>query len=159
AREAKWRDRLAPYYRELGIDPSAPIPTSNRTAFDDKMCDVLEEVKPEVASFHFGLPNEASVKRVKAAGCIVLSSATTAAEARWLVDHGADAVIAQGNEAGGHRGMFLTDDLSLQPGTFALVPQVVDAVQVPVIAAGAITDARGVAAALALGAAGVQIGS
>ncbi len=159
AREAKWRDRLAPYYRELEIDPAAPIPTSNRTAFDEKMCGVLEEVKPEVASFHFGLPGDALVQRVKAAGCVVLSSATTAAEARWLVDHGADAVIAQGNEAGGHRGMFLTDDLAAQAGTFALVPQVVDAVKVPVIAAGAVTDARGIAAAFALGAAGVQIGS
>ena len=99
------------------------------------------------------------MQRVKAAGCVVLSSATTAAEARWLVDHGVDAVIAQGNEAGGHRGMFLTDDLAAQAGTFALVPQVVDAVKVPVIAAGGITDARGIAAAFALGAAGVQIGS
>jgi nitronate monooxygenase len=158
-REAKWRDRLAPYYRELKIDPAAPIPISNRTAFDAKMCDVLEEVKPEVASFHFGLPGDALVQRVKAAGCVILSSATTAAEARWLVDHGADAVIAQGNEAGGHRGMFLTDDLAAQAGTFALVPQVIDAVKVPVIAAGAVTDARGIAAAFALGAAGVQIGS
>jgi len=159
AREARWRDRLAPYYRELAIDPAAPIPSSNRTAFNAEMCEVLEEVKPEVASFHFGLPEPALVKRVKAAGCVLLSSATTAAEARWLVDHGADAVIAQGNEAGGHRGMFLTEDISAQPGTFALVPQVVDAVKVPVIAAGGITDARGIAAAFALGAAGVQIGS
>src|SRR5262245_18826899 len=156
-REARWRDRLAPYYRELGIDPAAPVPTSNRTAFDAAMCDVLEEIKPEVASFHFGLPNDALIRRVKAAGCVILSSATTAAEARWLVDHGVDAVIAQGNEAGGHRGMFLTGELAAQAGTFALVPQVVDAVKVPVIAAGAITDARGIAAAFALGAAGVQI--
>jgi nitronate monooxygenase len=119
----------------------------------------VEEVKPEVASFHFGLPGDALVQRVKAAGCTIVSSATTAAEARWLVDHGADAVIAQGNEAGGHRGMFLTGDPATQAGTFALVPQVVDAVKVPVIAAGAVSDARGIAAAFALGAAGVQIGS
>src|SRR6185295_10637083 len=104
-------------------------------------------------------PEAALVQRVKAAGCVLLSSATTAAEARWLVDHGVDAVIAQGNEAGGHRGNFLTDDIAAQPGTFALVPQVVDAVKVPVIAAGGVTDARGIAAAFALGAAGVQIGS
>ncbi len=158
-REARWRDRLAPYYRELAIDPAAPVPTSNRTAFDARMCEVLEDVRPEVASFHFGLPSEALMERVKAAGCVVVSSATTATEARWLVDHGADAVIAQGSEAGGHRGMFLTGDLATQAGTFALVPQVVDAVKVPVIAAGAISDARGIAAAFALGAAGVQIGS
>jgi len=159
AREAKWRDRLAPYYRELGIDPSVPIPTSNRTAFDAEMCDVVEEVKPEVVSFHFGLPQAALVERIKAIGCVIISSATTAAEARWLEAHGVDAVIAQGYEAGGHRGMFLTDDIAGQVGTFALIPQIVDAVKVPVIAAGAVTDARGIVAALALGAAGVQIGS
>jgi nitronate monooxygenase len=159
AREVRWRERLAPYYRELEIDLAAPVPSSNRTAFDDAMCEVVEETRPEVASFHFGLPEARLVDRVKAAGCIVISSATTAAEARWLVDHGADAVIAQGNEAGGHRGMFLTDNLSEQVGTFALVPQVVDVVKVPVIAAGAVTDARGIAAAFALGAAGVQLGS
>lgn len=158
-REARWRDRLAPYYRELAIDPAAPVPSSNRNAFDARMCELVEEIRPEVASFHFGLPSDDLVKRVKAAGCKVVSSATTVAEARWLADHGCDAVVAQGSEAGGHRGMFLSDDLATQAGTFALVPQVVDAVAVPVIAAGAITDARGVAAAFALGAAGVQIGS
>ena len=158
-REARWRERLAPYYRELGIDPAAPVPSSNRAAFDAAFCDVVEEIKPEVVSFHFGLPEPDLLKRVKAAGAVVLSSATTAAEARWLEARGVDAVIAQGYEAGGHRGMFLTDDIAAQVGTFALVPQVVDAVKVPVIAAGGITDARGIAAAFALGAAGVQIGT
>jgi nitronate monooxygenase len=162
-REARWRERLAPYYRELGIDPAAPIPSSNRTAFDATMCDVVEETKPEVVSFHFGLPAPPLLERVKAAGFLVMSSATTAAEARWLETRGVDAVIAQGNEAGGHRGLFLTDDvagdMAMQAGTFALVPQVVDAVKVPVIAAGGITDARGIAAAFALGAAGAQIGT
>ena len=159
AREAQWRDRLAPYYRELGIDPAAPVPSSNRTAFDSAMCEVVEETKPAVVSFHFGLPESRLVQRLKTGGFLLMSSATTAAEARWLEEHGVDAVIAQGNEAGGHRGMFLTDDLATQPGTFALVPQVVDAVKVPVIAAGGITDARGIAAAFVLGAAGVQIGT
>jgi nitronate monooxygenase len=158
-REARWRERLAPYYRELAIDPAAPIPSSNRTAFDPAMCEIVEDMKPEVVSFHFGLPEPGLLKRVKRAGCIVISSATTSAEARWLEEHGVDAVIAQGNEAGGHRGIFLSDELATQAGTFALVPQVVDAVKVPVIAAGGVTDARGVAAAFALGAAGVQIGS
>jgi nitronate monooxygenase len=158
-REARWRERLAPYYRELGIDPAAPVPSSNRTAFDDAFCDVVEELAPAVVSFHFGLPEPDLVNRVKATGAVVLSSATTADEARWLEAHGADAVIAQGYEAGGHRGMFLTDDLAAQVGTFALVPQIVDAVKVPVIAAGGITDARGIAAAFALGAAGAQIGT
>ena len=159
AREARWRDRLAPYYRELAVDPAAPIPSSNRTAFDAAMCDVVEETKPDVVSFHFGLPAEPLLGRLKAAGFPVMSSATTAAEARWLEERGVAAVIAQGYEAGGHRGMFLSDDLAAQVGTFALIPQVVDAVKVPVIAAGGVTDARGIAAALALGAAGVQMGT
>jgi nitronate monooxygenase len=119
----------------------------------------VEELKPEVVSFHFGLPEPALLRRIKAAGCVIISSATTVAEARWLEGQGADAVIAQGYEAGGHRGIFLGDDLATQAGTFALVPQIVDAVRVPVIAAGAVADARGIAAAFALGAAGVQIGS
>jgi nitronate monooxygenase len=110
-------------------------------------------------SFHFGLPEPALLRRIKAAGCAIISSATTVDEARWLEQRGVDAVIAQGYEAGGHRGIFLTDDVATQAGTFALVPQIVDAVKVPVIAAGAIADGRGIAAALALGAAGVQIGS
>src|SRR5262245_54878834 len=158
-REARWRETLAPYYRDLAIDPAAPIPSSNRAAFDSAFCEVVEELKPEVVSFHFGLPEEALVTRVKDAGCVIISSATTAAEARWLEARGVDVVIAQGNEADGHRGIFLGDDIATQAGTFALVPQIVDAVKVPVIAAGAITDARGIAAAFALGAAGVQIGT
>jgi nitronate monooxygenase len=110
-------------------------------------------------SFHFGLPEPKLLQRIKAGGFLVVSSATTAAEARWLEARGVDAIIAQGNEAGGHRGIFLSDDIATQPGTFALVPQIVDAVKVPVIATGGITDARGIAAAFALGAAGVQIGT
>jgi nitronate monooxygenase len=159
AREARWRERLAPYYRELGIDPAAPVPSSKRAAFDAAMCDVVEETKPEVVSFHFGLPEPDLLRRVKEAGFLVMGSATTVAEARWLEARGVDAIIAQGNEAGGHRGIFLSEDISTQPGTFALIPQIVDAVKVPVIATGGIADARGIAAAFALGAAGVQIGS
>jgi nitronate monooxygenase len=158
-REAGWKQRLAPYYKELGLDPAAPINAANRAPFDAAMCELVEELKPEVVSFHFGLPDKALVKRVKAAGCIVISSATIVREAIWLEENGADVIIAQGAEAGGHRGMFLTDNIAEQPGTFALVPQVVDAVRVPVIAAGGIADGRGIAAAFALGAAGVQIGS
>lgn len=159
AREASWRDRLKHYYVEFGLDPNAPINAATRAPFDEEFCRMVEEVKPEAVSFHFGLPQPKLLDRVKASGCIVLSSATTAAEARWLEEHGADVVIAQGNEAGGHRGIFLSDDVSSQPGTFALVPQVVDAVKLPVIAAGGIADGRGIAAAFALGAAGVQIGT
>ena len=158
-REAGWRQRLAPYFQELGLDPAAPVNAANRAPFDAAMCALVEELKPEIVSFHFGLPEQALFARVKAAGCLVMSSATTVKEAIWLEENGADIIIAQGAEAGGHRGMFLTDDITEQPGTFALVPQVVDAVKVPVIAAGGIADGRGIAAAFALGAAGVQIGT
>ncbi len=158
-RESAWRTRLAAYYRELGLAADAGKNAPTRAPFTAAMCDVVLEFKPRVVSFHFGMPDAALVRRVKDAGLLVTSSATTAEEARWLEDHGCDVVIAQGNEAGGHRGMFLTDDIARQPGTMALVPQVVDAVKVPVIAAGGIGDGRGIAAALALGAAGVQIGT
>ncbi len=159
ARDAAWTARLRPFYVELGLDPDAPVAAPSRAPFDGAMCEIVEELKPEVVSFHFGLPAPDLMRRVKAAGCVVLSSATTVAEARWLDDNGCDAIIAQGVEAGGHRGFFLTQDITAQPGTFALVPQVVDAVSVPVIAAGGIGDGRGIAAAFALGAAGVQMGT
>lgn len=159
AREQAWRARLAPYYRELGLDPSMPVARSNRAPFDDAFCEVVEAYRPEVVSFHFGLPERSLLDRVKATGAKVISSATTVVEARYLESEGCDAIIAQGAEAGGHRGMFLTADVSGQVGTFSLLPQVVDAVSVPVIAAGGIADARGVVAAMALGAAAVQIGT
>jgi len=158
-RNAAWKRHLTAYYEELGLDAFATAPAVNRAPFDEVMCEIVEDLKPEVVSFHFGLPEKPLLGRVKAAGCRVLSSATTVEEARWLEDNGCDAIIAQGNEAGGHRGMFLTGDIATQAGTFALVPQVVDAVKVPVIATGGIADGRGVAAALALGAAGAQIGT
>jgi nitronate monooxygenase len=158
-REAAWKRRLDSYYREFGLDRDAPVTAANRSPFSEIHCRLLEELKPAVASFHFGLPEERLLARVKAAGCKVLSSATTVAEARWLEARGADAIIAQGAEAGGHRGMFLSRDISAQPGTMALVPQVVDAVRLPVIAAGGISDPRGIVAAFALGASGVQIGT
>lgn len=158
-RDAAWKKHLAAYYDELGLDASASAPSVNLAPFGKAMCEIVEDLKPEVVSFHFGLPEKVLLGRVKAAGCHVLSSATTVEEARWLEDKGCDAIIAQGYEAGGHRGMFLTDDIATQAGTFALVPQIVDAVKVAVIAAGGIADGRGVAAAFALGAAGVQIGT
>jgi nitronate monooxygenase len=159
SREAGWRRRLGAYYQEHGLDPAAPIDVANRAPFDAAMCAVVEELKPEVVSFHFGLPEPGLLKRVKATGAIVMGSATVVREAVWLEDHGADVIIAQGAEAGGHRGMFLTDRLAEQVGNLALVPQVVDAVKVPVIAAGGIADGRGIAAAFTLGASGVQIGT
>ncbi|HEY2635515.1 MAG TPA: nitronate monooxygenase family protein [Steroidobacteraceae bacterium] len=158
-RSLAWRARLAPYYVELGLDPEAPLAAAGRRPFDSDSCALVEEYRPTVVSFHFGLPPSELLDRVKATGAKVISSATTVAEARWLEDHGCDAIIAMGYEAGGHRGNFLTEDVSRQVGTFALVPQVVDAVAVPVIAAGGIADARGIVAAFALGAAAVQIGT
>ena len=159
AREAAWQQVLAPYYRELGVDPAAAPAGPARRPFDEAAAELLAEFRPPVVSFHFGLPAPGLLARVKAWGAFVLSSATTVREALWLQEHGADAVIAQGLEAGGHRGHFLSLDVSEQLGTFALLPQVVAAVRVPVIAAGGIASAEGVRAALALGAAGVQVGT
>ena len=159
AREARWRQALAPYYREYDIDPAGIAPGPGRNPFTAEAAQLVAELRPEVVSFHFGLPSAELLAPVRAAGARVLGSATTLEEGLWLQSHGVDAVIAQGLEAGGHRGHFLSDDLTLQLGTFALVRQLVRALHVPVIAAGGIADAPGVAAALALGAMGVQVGS
>jgi nitronate monooxygenase len=158
-REAAWRAALSPYFAELGIDAGAIAAGPARSPFSSAAADVLSDFEPPVVSFHFGLPAAGLLARVRAWGAKILSSATTVEEARWLEAQGVDAVIAQGFEAGGHRGMFLSEDLTTQVGTFALLPQIVQAVKVPVIAAGGIADARGVAAAMKLGAAGVQIGT
>ncbi|NVZ69220.1 NAD(P)H-dependent flavin oxidoreductase [Pseudomonas costantinii] len=158
-RDRRWKDLLEPYYRELGADFDAPTPVSNRAPFNEAACQIVEAFRPEVVSFHFGLPEKSLLDRVKATGAKVLSSATTVEEAIWLEKNGCDAIIAMGIEAGGHRGMFLTDELNSQIGLMALVPQIVDAVRVPVIAAGGIGDARGIVAAFALGASAVQIGT
>jgi nitronate monooxygenase len=162
-RERAWHDRLCGYYREVGVAAEQQQPRVDLAPFGDAMCEVVEDAKPDVVSFHFGLPHPALLGRVKAVGCKVVSSATTVEEARWLDERGVDAVIAQGYEAGGHRGMFLdwnrNGAVASQIGTLALVPQIADAVSVPVIAAGGIADGRGIAAALALGAAGAQIGT
>lgn len=159
AREAAWRERLTPYYREYGIDPAAIPAGPGRRPFDAEAADLLAAFEPAVVSFHFGLPSEALMARVRAWGAQIWSSATTVEEARWLEARGVDVVIAQGLEAGGHRGMFLSEDTATQSGTLALLPQVVKAVRVPVIAAGGVADAQGVAAARALGAAAVQVGT
>lgn len=157
--EAAWSKTLAPYYKEFGIDADKIPAGPGREPFSAEVADVIAEFKPPVISFHFGLPAPELLARVRTWGAKILSTATTVDEARWLEAHGVDAIIAQGAEAGGHRGMFLSDDLTTQVGTFALLPQIVKAVNVPVIATGGIADANGVAAAMRLGAAGVQIGT
>ena len=158
-KESVWRATLSPYFAEFGIDPGAIPAGPERLSFNSEAAKALAEFRPAVVSFHFGLPSADLLVRVRAFGARILSSATTVDEARWLEAHGVDAIIAQGLEAGGHRGMFLSEDVSTQVGTLALVPQLVQAVKVPVIAAGGIADAKGVAAAMALGAAGVQVGT
>ncbi len=140
-RDAAWHQALAPYYQELALDQGAMGAGPGRAPFSAEAADVLEEFKPPVVSFHFGLPSAALLARVKSWGSTVLSSATTVDEALWLEAHGVDIVIAQGLEAGGHRGHFLSHDLSLQMGTFALLPQIAKATKVPVVAAGGIVDA------------------
>jgi nitronate monooxygenase len=158
-REAAWRAALAPYFAEYGIDPASIPSGAGRLPFSAEAADVLAEFRPAVVSFHFGLPSKELLARVRAWGAKVLASATTLDEARWLEARGVDAIIAQGLEAGGHRGNFLSDDITAQLSTFTLVPQIARAVKIPVIAAGGIADAKGVAAGMALGASGVQVGT
>lgn len=160
AEEAAWRQKLAPYYKEFGVDPQAPA-SGGRAPFDEKYCEAVLRIAPKVAHFHFGMPRSEFVKRLKDAGIVVMGTGTTVAECKRVVEEGAQAVCAQGSEAGGHRGIFLSDDTEIanQVGTFALVPQVADAVNVPVMAAGGIADARGVAAAFALGASAAWVGT
>ncbi|KYG62427.1 2-nitropropane dioxygenase [Bdellovibrio bacteriovorus] len=158
SKEAAWRKLLEPYYREFKVDPNLKVNSPSRSPFDVTLCALVEELKPEVVSFHFGLPSENLLARVKKVA-MVIASATTVAEGVWLEAHGCDAVIAQGLEAGGHRGNFLSDDLGIQMGTFSLVPLLADALKVPVIASGGISDERGAKAAMILGAKAIQVGT
>ncbi|NMH66630.1 NAD(P)H-dependent flavin oxidoreductase [Shewanella salipaludis] len=158
-RLSAWRASLASYYQEFGLDAQARGGGAQRRPFDAQTAELLSEYRPEVVSFHFGLPSLELMLQVKAWGAKVMSTATSVAEACWLEAHGVDVIIAQGLEAGGHRGHFLSDDLSEQSGIFALLPQIKAAVSVPVVAAGGICDADSVRAAMALGAAGVQVGT
>ena len=158
-KQARWQEALAPYFDELGIELKSNPNSATRMPFNHDIADAIEPFKPEFISFHFGLPSSELVARLKHWGTRIVSSATTVEEALWLESRGADGIIAQGFEAGGHRGMFLSDDISTQIGLAALVPQIASKVNVPVIAAGGIADNRGVEAALLLGASAVQIGT
>jgi nitronate monooxygenase len=159
AESQRWITTISAYFDEMGVSTDKISTVLDDRCFDNACCEVVEQYQPEIISFHFGLPEEDLLSRVKQAGCTVISSATSVREARWLVDHGCDAIIAQGYEAGGHRGIFLNNRYASQPGLMALLPQVVDTVDVPVIAAGGIADGRGIAAAMVLGASAVQIGT
>ena len=157
--KAKWQQRLASYYEELSLDPADVIASARRAPFDEDHCRLIEELKPSVVSFHFGLPNADLVERVKNTGAVILSSATTIDEALWLEDKGCDVIIAQGAEAGGHRAMFLENNVSNQPGTINLLEGILSRIHLPVIAAGGIADATGVEEAMAKGAQAVQVGT
>lgn len=150
---------VSPFYRDRGVDdiPTSAIPPFE--AFNQTICDCLLQLAPPVVSFHFGLPAVEMLVALRSAGCIILSSATTVDEAMTLEADGTDAIIAQGFEAGGHRGSFDVGYEDVGIGSLALIPQIVDAVDVPVIAAGGIADGRGIAATFVLGATGVQLGS
>jgi nitronate monooxygenase len=157
--EARWREVLQPYFGEYGIDSDSIVPGVGREPFNHQVADIVEPFKPAVVSFHYGLPDKALLARVKSWGSTVLSSATTVEEALWLEANGADGIIAQGLEAGGHRGMFLSGDLTTQMGLFGLLSQIVQQVKLPVIAAGGIVDAKGVATVLSMGAVAAQVGT
>ncbi len=159
AQERRWKQVLRPHYERMGLDIENVAPAPLRMPFDEAACAVVEEIKPAVVSFHFGLPEPALMQRLKARGILILASATSVAEGRWLEQHGCDAIIAQGAEAGGHRSMFLDRNVATQIGLLSLVPQMVEALSVPVIAAGGIMDGRAIAAALVLGASAVQLGT
>ena len=159
AREARWRGLLQPYFTEYGIDTDTIKAGQGREPFNHEVADIVEVYRPAVVSFHYGLPDADLLARVKSWGSTVLASATTVAEALWLEANGADVIVAQGLEAGGHRGMFLSTDLTTQIGTFALLPQIIQQVNIPVIAAGGICDAKGVAAVLSLGAVAAMVGT
>jgi nitronate monooxygenase len=158
-RDKRWQKILQPYYNEYSINANQLSQTNQRVPFNAELADIVIKHQPKFVSFHFGLPNQALLSKIKSSGIKILSSATTIEEAIWLERNGTDIIIAQGLEAGGHRGMFLSQDLTTQMGIFALLPQIIKAVNIPVIAAGGIADAQGVKAVLSIGAIAAQVGT
>lgn len=154
-----WFAALKPYYDEFGLTQDDIATTGGRQPFGREQAELIADLNVPVVSFHFGLPSSELLEIVKKSGAVVLSTATTVAEAKWLEANGADMIIAQGLEAGGHRGMFLSPDVTLQMGTFSLLPNMVKAVNIPVIAAGGMSDPATVKAAFMLGASAVQAGT
>ena len=158
-KETAWRQTLSPLYLAHDIDPQSVGSGPGRAPFSEESLKLIGQFKPAVVSFHFGLPKAQWVQQLKNWGLQIWSSATTVEEAKWLEQQGGDAIIAQGLEAGGHRGMFLTEDISTQVGTMSLLPQLAKAVTLPIIAAGGISSPAAVSAAKTLGASAVQVGT
>ncbi|OEE79913.1 2-nitropropane dioxygenase, partial [Enterovibrio norvegicus FF-162] len=159
SQHAKWRTVLTPYFEEFDVNAASLLNSATRMPFNHDIADAIEPFCPSFISFHFGLPDKQLLARVKSWGAKVVSSATTVEEAIWLEANGADGIIAQGIEAGGHRGMFLTDNLTTQMGAAALISQIAQRVNVPVIGAGGIGDSNDVQSALSLGADAVLVGT
>lgn len=157
-KQQKYLKRLEAYYEQYELEVPTE-PDQLRLPFNQMMADALAAVNPPVVSFHFGLPTAQLLKQVKSWGSVVISSATTVQEGRWLEDHGADIIVAQGVQAGGHRAMFLTSDISSQIPTELLVRQLVRELHAPIVAAGAIASSQDIDAMLDSGASGVQLGT
>lgn len=157
--QQRWQQVLASFTNEYQVDPTTILHEATRRPFTQEHLDVLSQFKPKIISFHFGLPDTSLVEQLKSWGTTILSTATTLEEAINLEQNGADIIIAQGIEAGGHRGMFLTKDLDTQLATMVLTPQLAEAVKIPIIAAGGIATSQSIKAAMVLGASGVQIGT
>lgn len=157
--QRKWFAVLKPYYEQWGLSASDIVNSGGRKPFNQETADLIADLKVPVVSFHFGLPADNLLRQVRASGAKIISSATTLAEAKWLQAKGVDAIIAQGLEAGGHRGMFLSHDIAEQSGTFSLLPNLAQAIDLPIIAAGGISNHATAQSAFTLGADAIQLGT
>jgi nitronate monooxygenase len=159
-REARWLAHLRPHFDKLGVAPPERLKEIYKSFVEDEaMLEVFLSQRPAIVSFHFGLPPQRYIEALKAAGIILMASATTPAEARLIEQAGIDVIVAQGVEAGGHRGVFDPEQGDAGIGTFALVRLLAKSSSLPIVAAGGIMDGQGIAAAMALGATAVQLGT